>query len=97
MVGALAPPEAQLATHESAEKRARQAEKRRERNRTVKSRVKSALKAFGAAVESDKAAAAARLADAERELRRAASKGIVPARRASRKIGRMAHRLHRAK
>ena len=78
----------QLATHESAKKRARQAEKRRERNRTVKSRVKSALKAFGAAVESDKTAAAARLKEAERELRRAASKGIVPARRASRKIGR---------
>jgi small subunit ribosomal protein S20 len=97
MVGALERPEARVATHESAEKRARQALKRRDRNRTVKSRMKSALKDFATAVETDKAAAAARLKEAESQLRRAASKGIVPARRASRKISRMAKRLHRAK
>jgi small subunit ribosomal protein S20 len=86
-----------VANHKSAAKRARQEPRRRERNSAVKSRVKTSVKAFEAALESgDAEAAKARLGTAERELRRAASRGVLPRTRVSRKVSRLAKRLAQA-
>ncbi len=81
-----------MANHKSAVKRARQNEVRRARNRAVKTRVRATLKRAQEAVDSgaDDAAALTRLA--ESQLRRAASKGVIPAKRASRLVSRLASR-----
>lgn len=85
-----------MANHKSAAKRARQNEKRRVRNRTVASRVKTAVKAFRAAVAGGGDVDAS-LRAAERELRRAAGKGILPRRQASRRVSRLARQRDRAR
>jgi len=86
-----------LATHKSAEKRARQSEARRLRNRHLKTRVRTMVKEFVAALEGGKKAGVQdKLHAAERALRKAASKGLIPKRRASRTISRLAKRLHKA-
>ena len=80
-----------MATHKSAVKRARQALRRRARNRQVRSRLRSAVKAVRDAVatgKSDEAAQSLRLA--EGILRKAASKGVIPKQRASRQVARLA-------
>jgi small subunit ribosomal protein S20 len=84
-----------VATHQSSEKRARQAEKRRIRNRHINSGVKGVVKAANAALETgtDVAAATRR---AESVIRRAASKGVLSKKQASRRISRLARRAHRA-
>jgi small subunit ribosomal protein S20 len=80
-----------LATHKSAVKRARQALRRRARNRQVRSRVRSAVKVVRDAVASHKPAEALEsLRLAEGLLRRAASKGVIPKKRASRQVARLA-------
>lgn len=80
-----------MAQHKSAEKRARQSEKRRARNRSVLSRTRSAVKRLRDAIDAgDAAAAGQRLHDAERALRKAASQGVVPRRRADRSVSRLA-------
>jgi small subunit ribosomal protein S20 len=80
-----------MAQHKSAEKRARQAEKRRARNRAVLSRTRSAVKGLRDAIAAgDAPTAAQRLRDAERSLRKAASQGVVPKRRADRSVSRLA-------
>jgi small subunit ribosomal protein S20 len=85
-----------MAYHKSAEKRARQAEPRRLRNRAVTSRARSAVRRVRAAVAAgDGERARAELRDAERELRRAASKGVLPRRRADRSVSRLAKAVHR--
>jgi small subunit ribosomal protein S20 len=82
-----------LAQHKSAKKRARQALKRRDRNRSILSRTKTRVKQFRAAADSgDAAATATALRVVEAELRRAASKGVIPASRVSRQVGRLARR-----
>jgi len=59
-----------VATHKSAEKRARQAEKRRVRNRAVRSHVKSRVARVRSAIaEGNAAGAAQQLREAERALR----------------------------
>ncbi len=86
-----------MATHKSARKRARQAIKRRDRNRQQRSRVKSAVKGSRAAIaEGDGEAASLAVRRAESVLRRAASKGAIPKKRASRQISRLARSAHRA-
>ncbi len=86
-----------MATHKSARKRARQAIKRRARNRQQRSHVKSAVKASGAATAAGDAEAASQaVRSAESVLRRAASKGAIPKKRASRQISRLARSAHRA-
>jgi len=83
-----------LATHKSAQKRARQALRRRARNRQVRSRVRSAVKDARSAVASGpREDAALALRAAEGTLRRAASKGIIPKKRASRHVARLARSL----
>ena len=86
-----------MAQHRSAEKRARQAEKRRERNRGVRSRVRGSTRAVRAALEQgDLDAAKKQLGEAEKLIRRAASKGVVKKTTASRTVSRLAKAVHRA-
>jgi small subunit ribosomal protein S20 len=89
--------EESLAQHKSAKKRARQAKKRSARNRSVRSHTKTAVKAFRAALETgDSEQTTASLRSAESLLRRAASKGVIPKKRAERHISRLARRAHQA-
>jgi small subunit ribosomal protein S20 len=86
-----------LAQHKSAKKRARQQIKRTERNRSVRSRVKTGMKRFLTTVEEgDAEQTTAALRTAEGLLRRAASKGVIPAKRARRHISRLAKRAHQS-
>jgi small subunit ribosomal protein S20 len=84
-----------LAQHKSAKKRARQAVKRTARNRSVRSRVKTGIKTFRAAVAAEDAEqVTATLRAAEGLLSRAASKGVIPKKRARRHVSRLAKRAH---
>jgi small subunit ribosomal protein S20 len=85
-----------VANHKSAKKRARQTPKRTERNRSARSRVKSAVKNARSALEAgDAGETAAALKSAEGVLRRAASKGAIPKKRASRSVSRLAKSQNR--
>lgn len=75
-----------MANHKSAKKRARQDEKRRARNRHVRSSVKSAVKALREAAPEERGAALRR---AESVIRRAASKGVLSKKQASRRVSRL--------
>lgn len=83
-----------VADHKSALKRIRQNRKRMDRNTAMRSRVRTVVKKFQQAVADGEADAGDRLRAAERELRKAATKGLIPARRASRTISRLAKRLN---
>jgi small subunit ribosomal protein S20 len=81
-----------VANTKSAEKRNRQALKRNARNSAVKTSVKTAIKAAREAINSgDKTKASAALAAATSALGKAATKGVLHARNASRRIGRLSH------
>ena len=82
-----------MANHASAEKRNRQRVKRTDRNRTVKSSLRTAVKKVHAA---SKEAGAALYIAAESALDRAATKGVIPFKRASRVKSRLALALVRA-
>ncbi len=82
-----------MANHKSAIKRARQNEKRRIRNRSGRSTMKSVLTKFETTMDSDPAAAASLLQETASELAIAAKKGLIPKQRASRKIARLSKRL----
>lgn len=83
--------------HPSAEKRYRQSVKRQARNRIIRSHARTAAKnALESIAGSDLAAAQAALREAAKVLQKAASKGTIKRNTASRKIGRLARRLHRA-
>jgi small subunit ribosomal protein S20 len=80
-----------VANTPSAEKRNRQAHKRRSRNQTVRSRVKSAVRKVREAVERGEATAAGEAFQvAARAIDKAASKGVLHANAASRRISRLA-------
>jgi len=84
-----------MAHHKSAIKRARQSLKRRARNQGQRSRVKTAVKNLRSAItEGDASSAGTALTKAESVLRRAASKGAIPTKRASRQISRLARHVH---
>jgi small subunit ribosomal protein S20 len=86
-----------VATHASAKKRARQADRREARNRPLRSSVKSAVRAFREALASgDKNKAKEQLAEAARVIRKAASKGAMPKQTASRRVSRMAQAFNKA-
>jgi small subunit ribosomal protein S20 len=81
----------------SAEKRARQAEKKNARNRAVKSKVKGTIKAVETSLKSkDTDAAATALRDAVRAITSASSKGIIHRNNAARKISRLTKRANAA-
>jgi small subunit ribosomal protein S20 len=84
-----------LASHKSAEKRARQDAKRRERNRTVRARTRTVVKGVRDDLEAGAGDPVARVREAESALRRAASKGVIPKRRASRLVSRLAKRANK--
>jgi small subunit ribosomal protein S20 len=86
-----------LARHKSAQKRARQDVKRRERNRTIRTRTRGVVKALRSEIESGGAALDEKLREAEGALRRAATKGVIPKRRASRQVSRLAKAANRTK
>lgn len=80
-----------MANTKSAEKRNRQALKRRARNTTVRTTVKTAVKQAREAVASkDPQKAAEALKVAEKQLGKAASKGVMHKRTVSRRISRLA-------
>ena len=83
-----------MANHASAVKRNRQRIKKTDRNRAAKSALRTSLKKARAAVGS--AGAAEQVKGAISALDRAASKGTIPARRASRLKGRLAAAQHKA-
>ena len=81
----------------SAEKRARQAEKKNARNRAVKSKVKGAIKAVETSVRSkDAEASASALKEAVRAITTATSKGILHKNTAARKISRLTRKANAA-
>ncbi len=81
-----------MANTASAQKRNRQAQKRRTRNVQVRTGVKSAVKKVRDALEKgDTAAAALALKAAERTIAKGGTKGVVHKNAVSRKISRLAH------
>jgi small subunit ribosomal protein S20 len=85
-----------MANHASAEKRNRQRAKRTDRNRAVKSALRTAVKKARTAMAAGGENAAALVLEAQAELDRAAKKGVIPTKRASRVKGRMAAAAHRS-
>ncbi|MAE93712.1 MAG: 30S ribosomal protein S20 [Deltaproteobacteria bacterium] len=85
-----------MANHKSASKRARQALKRRARNRSVRSEVRRTVKAVRQAIEAgDASEAQSRLRVAEGKLRKAASKGVLKRPTADRSVARLARAVSR--
>lgn len=80
-----------MANIKSAKKRIVVAQVRTERNKAIKSGVKTAIKKVNAAVEAgDKATASTALVAATSEINSAASKGVYHKNNASRKVSRLA-------
>jgi len=85
-----------VANHPSAEKRNRQRIKRTIKNRAVKSSVRTVVKRVRVALSaSEKAAAQTALKIAIVALDKAASKGVIPKKTASRKISRLSAQVHK--
>jgi small subunit ribosomal protein S20 len=79
-----------LANHKSAEKRARQNEKRRLRNKSVKTRIKHVTKQVRSAADgASKETIAIDLKSAQSAIDKAAKKGVIHKRTAARKISRL--------
>ena len=79
-----------MANHKSALKRARQNEKRRTRNKSVKTRTKNIVKGVRFAVsERSKEAALSELDTAKSIIDQAVKKGVIHKKTASRKISRL--------
>ncbi len=75
----------------SAEKRARQSEKRNLRNRTVRTRIKGVIKAVETSVEEkDREKALGALKTATKAIMSASSKGTLHKNNAARKVSRLA-------
>jgi len=84
-----------LATHKSAEKRDRQSKVRRERNIAAKSAIKTKVKSVIAAVESkNKETSANMLKATVPALAKAAAKGLIHKKNASRKISRLTRKVN---
>ncbi|MBN2061078.1 MAG: 30S ribosomal protein S20 [Deltaproteobacteria bacterium] len=85
-----------MANHKSALKRARQNEGKRLRNLTYKTRAKKAIKQVRAAiaVKSDEQAKES-LRKAVSIIQKSSSKGVIPRKRASRKISNLANQINR--
>lgn len=84
-----------MANHASAIKAERQSKKKREKNRSVISKIKSIIKKANSAIESKQAEAArSLLPELTSVIQKAASKGILHDNTASRKISRIAARIN---
>ncbi|HUH65164.1 MAG TPA: 30S ribosomal protein S20 [Syntrophales bacterium] len=87
-----------MATHKSAEKRSRQSEKRRVRNASVKSGIRTQIKSVLTSVEAkDKKASQTALAAASPAIARAAAKGVFHKKTASRKISKLTRKVNALK
>ena len=85
-----------MANIKSQIKRIKQNEKRRLRNKSVKSDLKTAVRKFREAADAGEVERAIELGrDACKKLDKAASKGVVHSKAASRTIGRLAAQVHR--
>ena len=78
-----------MANHKSALKRARQNEERRERNRAVKTRLKNAVKTVRQTAGTAGSDPAEVFKEAQSIIDKAAKKGVIHKRAASRKIARL--------
>jgi small subunit ribosomal protein S20 len=85
-----------MANHASAEKRNRQRVQRTERNRAAKSALRTTVKKARLALKGTPQEATELVTAAVSALDRAASKGKIPAKRASRVKSRLAAALHKA-
>ena len=86
-----------MANIKSAKKRIRVIDKKTARNRRIKGHLKAILKNFEAAIEAgDMDTAKEKLAQAEKKLMQAASKGTIHKNAASRKISRITKRFNKA-
>lgn len=84
-----------MANHKSAQKRIRQSEKRRQRNKQIRTAMRTVVKSCRQALDAgDREGAAEKVRAAERSLRRAASSGIIPKARADRAVSRLSKRLN---
>jgi len=84
-----------LAKHLSVIKRHHQSLVRRERNQQIKSRVKTLIKKVRSAVEpKDRDNASAQLREVNRIMGKAVSRGVLKHKTASRKLSRLARRVH---
>jgi small subunit ribosomal protein S20 len=79
-----------MATHRSAKKRHAQSLRRRARNNQIRKTVRGAVRELREAKASGKAEVPKLLAEAERLLRKAASKGVMHKRTVSRTVSRLA-------
>ena len=87
-----------MANIKSAKKRILVNNKRAERNKAIKSKVKTAIKKVNAAVESkDIEAAEAALKNATSEIDKAATKGVYHKKNASRKVSRLSKAVNTIK
>ena len=85
-----------MANHKSALKRNKQALVKRERNRTAKAAMRTIVKKFNVTVTKDVEEAKAILVEAIPSISKLGSKGIIHKNNASRKISRLAKKLHKA-
>jgi small subunit ribosomal protein S20 len=87
-----------LATHKSAEKRDRQSKKHRTRNIAAKSAIKTKIKSVLASVDSkNKENSIHALKTVTPALAKAASKGVIHKKNASRKISRLTKKVNALK
>ena len=87
-----------MPNHKSTAKRMRQNPVRRARNQKYRTRLKHTVRKVRLALEEgDVAAAEAALPDAISELATVAGKGVIPQKRASRKISRLTKAVNRAR
>ena len=83
-----------MANHKSAEKRARQTERRTAVNTARRSRVRGSIKKVEEAIKSgDRTVAAAALRAAQPEIQRGATKKVVTKNAAARRVSRLAARI----
>lgn len=85
-----------MANHKSEIKRNKQSLKRRERNRTAKAALRTAIKKFNAAITTDVESAKSALAEVIPVIAKTASRGIIHKNTAARSISRLSARLHKA-
>ena len=83
-----------MANHKSALKRAGQNERRRMRNKAVQTRVKNVVKDVRLAVAQNEADSAEKLNAAKSAIDKAAKKGVLHKKTASRKISRLARQVN---
>lgn len=84
-----------MANHKDAAKRARQAEERRIRNRSYRSRMRTQIKKLREAIDTgDLATAEALLPETVSVLQHTAQKGIIHPRNAARRVSRLAHAVN---